>query len=151
MLPLTTHCQTHYHQTHYHLYYLTLFKFKDLVAKQHPALSTVSMYTYMTSLMCKVLYLRPYKCGFGWTNRTSCHFTCTRQILEAKTTWHLQTVWKKFWSVSCYPITRAVLKASRILKTLYGFSKLWNHCKCAFSASQYNVKSNYEIAQKFRM
>ena len=40
MLPLATHCHIHYH---FHLFYFVLFKFKVLIAKQHPT----NIHTYM--------------------------------------------------------------------------------------------------------
>ena len=43
MLPLGTHCHTHYH--------LLLFKVKDLVAKQHPTNMYVCMYVCMYACM----------------------------------------------------------------------------------------------------
>ena len=39
MLSLATHCHTHYHP---HPFHFVLFKFKDLVAKQHPTKCAIS-------------------------------------------------------------------------------------------------------------
>ena len=44
MLPLATHYHTHYHL---HPFYFVLFKFKDLVAKQHPTNIDIYVHAYI--------------------------------------------------------------------------------------------------------
>ena len=44
MVPLATHCHTHYHL---HPFHFVLFKFKDLVAKQHPTNIHTQTYTHI--------------------------------------------------------------------------------------------------------
>ena len=50
MLPLATHCHTHYHVYPFHF---VLFKFKDLVAKQHPTTTVEFEETkYYNCILC---------------------------------------------------------------------------------------------------
>lgn len=85
----------------------------------------------------------------GSSKKISVVILSTHQILEVIT---ILDIVKKFRSVWCYPITRAVLKASRTLKTLCSFSEIVEPLQRYFLSfsiyfTQARFRSNYEIAQ----
>ena len=63
LLPLATYCHTHYHL---HPFHFMFFKFKNLVAKQHPTTIVAKLYsTSQTVISCETLLLMVPVCLFS--------------------------------------------------------------------------------------
>jgi len=139
---LATCCHAHYHPTHFHF---VLIKFKDLVAKQHPAITLAALLVMHLLLLYRNIYCfvgTTWHCmNHQWTTSPSIkkagliviqsHPLCRTRFCQYQASLKAMLEWLRYENCTCTMICVYMYPCS-YYTSLYRY--LW-HCVCTHTVA----------------